>query len=62
MTDSWILFKLVLSDIMAKMKCEYRKAWADENDQVWMRGSGLQKKMQKKDQMKEEKETDGKSQ
>lgn len=35
MTVHWLLFKLVLSGIMAKTKCEYRKAWADENDQEW---------------------------
>lgn len=35
MTVHWLLFKLVLSGIMAKMKGEYREAWADENDQEW---------------------------
>lgn len=34
MTVRWLLFKLVLSGMMAKKKREYRKTWADENDQV----------------------------
>lgn len=34
MTVRCLLFKLILSGMMAKMKCEYRKTWADENDQV----------------------------
>lgn len=35
MTVHRLLFKLVLSGILAKMKCEYSEGRAEENDQVW---------------------------